>query len=66
MARIESGAEFDKEENHGKLTKRMDDTKPYLLNIPSHLYKKVKRKMIDDERNLRDILIECLNKYIKE
>lgn len=66
MAKIESGVEFDLDENHVKLTKRMDnvDTKPYLFNIPASLYKKVKRKMVEDERNLRDILIEALNKYL--
>ena len=66
MAKIESGVEFDKKKNHSKLTKQMQnlETKPYLLNIPSALYKKVKRKMVEDERKLRDILIEALNKYI--
>jgi len=66
MARIKSDTEFDKEKNHEKLKKQMEnlDVKPYLFNIPSSLYKKVKRKMVEDERNLRDILIEFLNKYI--
>lgn len=64
MAKIESGVEFDKKKNHEKLTKNMDTTKPYLFNIPSALYKKVKRKMVEDERNLRDILIESLHKYL--
>lgn len=68
MAKIESGVEFDKDANHEKLMKRMEnvDTKPYLFNIPAPLYKKVKRKMVEDERNLRDILIEALNKYLSE
>jgi hypothetical protein len=66
MAKIKSGVEFDKKENHENLTKNMDGTKPYLLNIPSALYKKVKRKMVEDERNLRDILIVALNKYLSE
>jgi len=65
MAKIKSGKEFDKNANHGRLTKVIGvDTKPYLFNIPAPLYKKVKRKMVEDERNLRDILIESLNKYI--
>lgn len=66
MAKIESGKDFDKQKNHVKLTKLMKDleTKPYLFNIPSVLYKKVKRKMVEDERNLRDILIEALNIYL--
>ena len=66
MAKIESGVEFDKEENHTKLSKNMDNTKPYLFNIPAGLYKKVKRKMVEDERNLRDVLIEALNKYLSK
>lgn len=66
MAKIESGVDFDKQESHDKMTKRMEnmDTKPYLFNIPAPLYKKVKRKMVEDERNLRDILIEALNTYL--
>lgn len=68
MAKIESGVDFDKDANHDKLTKRMEniDTKPYLFNIPAPLLKKVKRKMVEDERNLRDILIEALNNYLSE
>jgi len=66
MAKIESGKDFDLNENHKRLTKHANntDTKPYLFNIPSMLYKKVKRKMVEDERNLRDILIKALNKYL--
>lgn len=68
MAKINSGVEFDKKKSHAKLKKRMEnaDTKPYLFNIPATLYKKVKRKMVEDERNLRDILIESLNKYLSK
>lgn len=64
MALLKSGKEFDKEQNHENLIKNIDATKPYLFNIPSALYKKVKRKMVEDERNLRDVLIEALNKYL--
>lgn len=66
MALIKSGVEFDKNANHENLTKNIDNIKPYLFNIPSELYKNVKRKMVEDERNLRDILIESLNKYLSE
>jgi len=66
MALIKSGVEFDKKANHVNLAKNIDIIKPYLFNIPSGLYKKVKRKMVEDERNLRDILIESLNKYLDE
>jgi hypothetical protein len=66
MVKIVSGVEFDKKANHENLKKNMDTVKPYLFNIPSMLYKKVKRKMVEDERNLRDILIESLNKYLSK
>ena len=68
MAFIESGKTFNKEEHQGKMKKRMEhlDVKPYLLNIPSPLYKKVKRKLIEDEKNLRAVIIEYLYKYIDE
>jgi hypothetical protein len=68
MAKIESGVEFDTKQNNDKMSKRIEnmDTKPYLFNIPAPLYKKVKRKMVEDERNLRDILIEALNKYLNK
>jgi hypothetical protein len=68
MAYINSGKAFDKEKNHDSLTKSMTekDVKPYLLNIPSDLLKKVKRKLVEDEKSMRDILIEYLYKYINE
>jgi len=68
MAYIESGKKFDKEKNHESLSKLMEEkeVKPYLLNIPTPLFKKVKRKLIDDEKSMRDVLIEYLYKYINE
>lgn len=68
MAYIDSGKAFDKEKNHKQLTKMMNDksVKPYLLNIPESLFKKVKRKLVDDDKTMRDLLIEYLNKYISE
>jgi hypothetical protein len=68
MALIDSGKKFDKDKNHEFLTKDLEarDMKPYLLNIPAPLFKKVKRKLVEDEKNMREILIECLYKYINE
>lgn len=67
MARIESGLEFDKDKNHAKLSKTLDnDVKPYLLNIPASLYKKIKRKLVEDDNNLRAVILEYLYKYIDE
>lgn len=68
MALIDSGKQFDKDKNHDFLTKDIEnkDMKPYLLNIPAPLLKKVKRKLVEDEKNMREILIEYLYKYINE
>jgi hypothetical protein len=68
MAFIESGKSFDKEENHDKMKKRMGsmDTKQYPLRIPSDLYKKVRMKLIKEDRNLRSVLIEMLEEYINK
>lgn len=66
MALIKSGKEFDKDENHVKLAKLAAVNQQYTLRIPEHLYKQVKRKMVEDERTLRDILIVALNKYLNE
>lgn len=67
MAFIDSGKTFDKEENHDKLVKRMRniDTKQYPLRIPTDLYKKVKIKLAKEDRNLREVLLEMLEEYIK-
>ena len=68
MALIDSGKKFDKDKNHEFLTNDLasKDMKAYLLNIPAPLFKKVKRKLVEDEKNMREILIECLYKYINE
>lgn len=65
MARINSGVEFDKNENHKKLSKGMDTMKPYHFHIPANLHKKVKHKLIEEERKLNDVLIELLNKWVE-
>lgn len=68
MAMIESGKSFDKEENHTKMKKRMEnmDCAQYPLRIPSALYKNVKLKLIQENKNLREVLLEMLEEYIKE
>lgn len=42
------------------------DTKPYLLNIPAPLYKKVKMKLVEEDKNLRSVLIDALTQYIQD
>ena len=68
MALIDHGKQIDKDKQHEFLTKDMEsrEIKPYLLNIPAPLFKKVKRKLVEDEKNMREILIEYLYKYIRE
>jgi hypothetical protein len=68
MARIDSGKTFDKEGQHDKMKVRMEnmDVKPYLLNIPAPLYKKVKRKLLEEERSMKSVIVEYLYKYINE
>jgi hypothetical protein len=68
MAFIDSGKTFDKKEIQEKLKKRMEnmDSASYLLKIPASLYKKVRLKLIEDDRKLKPVLIEMLEKYIKE
>jgi hypothetical protein len=68
MAFIESGKAFDKEENYGKMKKRMDnmEIKQYPLRIPKALYKQIKVKLAKEEKTLRSVLIEMLEEYIKK
>ena len=65
MAKIESGVEFDKDEQHNKLTKNMSDNQQYTLRIPQHLYKAVKMKLVKENKKLRPVLIEMLVEYVK-
>jgi hypothetical protein len=65
MAKIESGVEFDKKKNHDKMAKGMVSIQQYTLRIPANLYKAVKLKMVKENKKLRPILIEMLEKYIK-
>lgn len=68
MAFIESGKTFDKEENYEKLKTRMEnmDIKQYPLRIPAALYKKVRIKLMQEDKNLRELILDMLNQYIKE
>lgn len=65
MALIKSGVEFDKGANHEKLTQRTETNQQYTLRIPERLYKAVKLKLVKENRKLRPVLIEMLEKYIK-
>jgi hypothetical protein len=68
MAFIESGKSFDKESNHKKMKKRMEnmDSIQYPLRIPANIYKKLKVKIANEETNLRAVLLELINKYLEK
>lgn len=68
MAFIDSGETFDKEENHTKLTHRMknEEVSSYLLRIPPKLHHLVRIKLAKDKKNMKEILIEMLEKYIND
>lgn len=68
MAFIDSGKTFDKEAHHDKMKERAEniDVTPYLFRIPASLHKKVKMKLVKEDKSLREILVEALNLYIKK
>jgi len=68
MAFIDSGKNFDKEENGDTMQLRLDnsDIKQYPLRIPAKLYKKVRIKLMQEDKNLRELILDMLNQYIKE
>lgn len=68
MARIDSGKEFDKDQHHDKMKTRMEnmDVKQYPLRVPAALYKKVRMKLLKEDKRLKDLIIEMLEEYIKK
>lgn len=68
MAFIDSGKTFDKDKHHDEMKERMVnlDTSSYLFRIPAPLYKKVKMKLVKEDKKLREILVDMLEQYIKE
>lgn len=68
MAFVESGKSFDKEVNHKKLKKRMEnmDSVQYPLRIPSNTYKNLKVKAAQDGITLRSVFLEMINKYLEK
>ena len=65
MATIESGSEHNKKEARKKLFTQIQDVQQYTLRIPTHLYKEVKLKLVKENKKLRPVMIEMLEKYIK-
>lgn len=68
MAFIDSGKTFNKETHHEKMKERAEnlDVTPYLFRIPASLHKKVKMKLVKEEKNLREVLVDALKAYINK
>lgn len=68
MALIDSGKTFDKKEHQKKIIKRMEnmDIAQYSLRVPKPLYKQVKIKLAKEGKQLRTVLIDMLEEYIKK
>jgi hypothetical protein len=68
MAFIDSGKTFDTKENHRKLSGRVEnrEVSSYLLRIPPKLHHQVKIKLSKEKKNMKEILIEMLEKYIND
>jgi predicted HicB family RNase H-like nuclease len=67
MATIDSGKTFDKEENYGKMKKRLEnmDYKQYPVRIPTGLHKKLKVKLAKEGKSLSSLLLEAIDEYMK-
>lgn len=68
MAFIESGKTFDKEENYKKMKNKMENLEfsTYLVRIPTHLYKKIKLKLVQEDKKLQPVLLKMLEEYINK
>lgn len=66
MAKIDLGKDFDKEAHHEKLVKNIEDSVQYPLRIPKSTYKRLKIQLANDERRLKDVLLEMIEKYINK
>jgi hypothetical protein len=68
MAKIDSGIINIRESNNARMEMLSSnkETKQYPLRIPTPLYKKVKIKLLREDKNLREVILEMLNNYIKE
>ncbi len=68
MAKIDSGVDSVQEKNNSKMSGMLQnkETKQYPLRIPAPLYKKVRIKLMQQDKNLRELILDMLNQYIKE
>ena len=68
MAFIDSGKQFDKDKNHDDMKKRMENLTnvQYTVRIPEDLYKRVKLKLVKENKKLRPVIVKMLEDYIQE
>ena len=66
MAKINLGKDFDKETQHEKLTKNIENTVQYPLRIPKSMYKRLKIQLANDEMRLRDLLLQMIEEYLNK
>lgn len=68
MAFIDSGKGADKESQYQKMKKRMENLEQskITIRIPTHIAKKFKRKLCEDETNANQFLLGMILKYIEK
>lgn len=68
MAFIESDKGFDKDEHQRKMKKRLEnmDSVQYPLKLPANIYKKLKVKAAQEEKSIKAILMEFIDKYLSK
>ncbi len=66
MAFIESGQKFDKEKHRAKMAKLMEnmDRVCCTIRIPTHIHTKMKLKLAKQRKNMNDVILDMLLKYI--
>lgn len=68
MAFIESGKAFDKEKHYKKMKTMMEnmDRTKCTIRIPTHIFKKFKRKLLENSKTANDFLNDMILKYIEK
>ncbi len=68
MAFIESGQSFDKEKHRAKMRKLMEnmDVHRTTIRIPSHIFHKFQKKLVEDRKKVNSWIVEMVLKYIEK
>lgn len=66
MAFIESGQGVDKEKHRKKMKRYMEnmDRTKFTIRIPTHILKKLKKKLMEEDSNVNQLLNDMILKYI--